>query len=128
VSVRLVSLAVLVLALAAAPACASQLRAPPRAAQPDSAFAVVPYPPPAAHAQVVPASPSDDASWVDGQWVWVGVWTWVAGGWVVLAHGERFAPWETRRAPNGSLLFAPSSWRDDAGREIAPPPFVEAPP
>jgi hypothetical protein len=116
-----------VVACTGAPACAAGLPRPPTAPQPESAFTDVPYPPPAARVETVPAQPAGGGVWVDGQWSWDGShWDWVPGGWVEPAHGARFAPWALRMQPDGRLRFASAAWRDETGREL-PPPVVLAP-
>jgi hypothetical protein len=94
---------------------------PALAPQPESAFVDVPYPPPAAHVESLPARPEREALWVDGQWTWDGArWTWAPGAWVIAQPGARFAPWALRMQPNGRLQFAAASWRDASGREVPP--------
>ena len=115
--------AFLLLALAA---CGGGSLPQPRlGGQPERAFVEVPYPPPAGKVEMVPPPPRRDAVWIDGQWLWQGHrWVWQLGGWVVPPRGARFSPWETRRLGDGQLVFAPAAWRDDSGREIAPPAIL----
>lgn len=89
---------------------------------------MVPYPPPPGHVEIVPPLPNDAAVWVDGQWLWQGAhWLWQPGVWVLPSAGARFARWETRRARDGRLLFAPPSWRGTDGRPLpAPEPIAPA--
>jgi hypothetical protein len=106
-------------------ACRAALPQPPGAAQPESAFFDVPYPPPAAHVETVPAKPSGEASWIDGQWSWGGdEWVWSPGGWVAAPRGAGFARWQLRLERGGRLQFAGPSWRDAAGRELPPARFL----
>src|SRR6185312_10018059 len=113
------------LALAAAGGCGASLPQPARAPQPANAFVDVPYPPPAGRVEVLPARPSPDAVWIDGQWIWDGAnWAWDDGGWAVPPEGARYARSEVRRLADGRLEFAPGSWRDATGREIPPPPLT----
>ncbi len=108
-------------------ACGGSIPEPAIAPQPDAAFVEVPYPPPAARVETMPARPAGDTSWVDGQWSWEGEhWTWLAGAWVIPPAGGRFAPWALRLGPDGHLTFAAASWRDAEGRAL-PPPRVVAP-
>jgi hypothetical protein len=103
-------------------ACRASLPQPASAPQPDNAFVEVPYPPPAAHVERLPARPSSEALWVDGQWSWAGgEWAWVPGAWVAPSPGSRFARWQLRLEADGQLKFAGSSWRDASGHETAPP-------
>jgi hypothetical protein len=109
----------------AAGACGLSIPEPARAPQPDDAFAEVPYPPPAARVETLPPRPRADARWIDGQWSWdASRWTWMPGGWVSAPPASRFARWNLRRLRDGRLEFAPASWRDVAGRELAAPPFL----
>jgi hypothetical protein len=106
-------------------ACRAALPQPPSAPQPESAFVDVPYPPPAARVETVPARPSPDALWIDGQWSWgVDEWVWSPGGWVVAPRGDGFAPWQVRLERDGRLTFAAASWRDASGRELPPARFL----
>jgi hypothetical protein len=92
----------------------------------------VPRPPPV---EVVPPRPSAPAQggqgglvWADGGWTWAGDrYRWEPGAWVAPPDGARRARWVlVRRELDGQLFFAPSSWRDQAGRPIAPKPLSRA--
>ncbi len=73
----------------------------------------MPYPPPAAFAEVVPPKPNGDALWIDGHWAWRGgQFVWERGGWVAPPAGSRFAHWRIRYAQDGTLLFAEETWYD----------------
>jgi hypothetical protein len=113
------------LALVALAACRAALPQPPGSPQPESAFAEVPYPPPAAHVETVPRKPSPEAVWIDGQWSWsAGEWSWSPGGWVEAPRGAGFAQWKVRLERDGTLQFAAPSWRDASGRELPAPRFL----
>ncbi len=100
----------------------SRLPAPAWASQPTSALFEVPYPPPPARVEEVPPQPTDDAVWIDGEWVWQARrYAWRAGRWVVPPPAARFAPWTTVRDARGTLFLAQGTWRDERGVEIAPP-------
>jgi hypothetical protein len=104
------------------PACGGSLSRPPPAPQPASAFVSVAFPPPAVELETVPPRPAATAVWVDGQWVWDGsVWAWSPGAWVEAAWGARYASWALRLRQDGTLEFAPASWRDGLGRLIPTP-------
>jgi hypothetical protein len=120
-------LALLFLALVA-PACGSQLPEPDSAAQPVNAYKPVPYPPPAAFAEVVPRPPNDEAVWVDGYWVWRGrYYGWQRGGWVNPPPGARYARWQTSITDEGVVYFAEGRWFDAKGQPLpAPDPVREA--
>lgn len=71
----------------------------------------VPYPPPAARAEVIPPQPSENAVWVDGYWMWKGSdYSWNAGRWVRPGPGTVYAPAMVVRRRNGELLFYPPKW------------------
>ncbi len=112
-------------ALVVAAACGGSLPQPSPLAQPSDAFAEVPYPPPPAKVEYLPDRPRNDALWVNGQWQWQdGEWRWQHGGWYAVPAGVGFARWETRRDSAGRLLFAPATWRDQAGREVGTPALL----
>ncbi len=106
-----------------ATACtAAPLPAPPYVAQPSSALARVPFPPPPARVETVPARPSTNATWIDGEWSWRGRrWLWIRGRWVVPPAGARYAPFALVRGPDGTLWAARGAWRNARGEEIDPP-------
>ncbi len=83
----------------------------------------MPYPPPAAFAEVVPPAPRNrDALWVDGHWAWRGgTFVWERGGWVAPPAGSRFAHWRIRYAQDGTLMFAEEVWYDTQLKPIASP-------
>ncbi|HEY4122861.1 MAG TPA: hypothetical protein VGM56_33585 [Byssovorax sp.] len=93
-----------------------------------SAYEEVPYPPPAARAEVVPPKPDGAVVWLDGQWDWSGSsWRWTHGGWVVAPTDARYQPWLTARRNDGRLYFARATWRDGRGQALqAAPTFVAA--
>ncbi len=123
--------------LALLPACASGPPRVPGELVPSSEMIEVPYPPPPARVETIPAPPSPDQVWLDGQWEWAGeVWRWREGIWAKPPPGAYFTPWSTRRRADGQLLFARAEWRDRAGRPLsvgvdgqtcaAPAPGLEA--
>src|SRR5690242_5439674 len=77
-------------------ACGSSLPAPDSAQQPLSAYEEVPYPPPAALSEVVPARPKvADVVWLDGEWLFQGTgYVWHRGGWVVPPRQAGYAAWQ----------------------------------
>ncbi|MEI9948565.1 MAG: hypothetical protein WDO74_06155 [Pseudomonadota bacterium] len=94
-------------------ACSTSLPEPLPARQPRSEYLPVPYPPPAAFAEVVPPRPNGDALWIDGHWAWRGgTFVWERGGWVAPPAGSRFAHWRIRYAQDGTLMFAEEVWYD----------------
>jgi hypothetical protein len=108
-------------------ACRSTIPTPRTGTPPAGArvYLDVPYPPPAAQVEVIPALPREGAVWVDGQWTWQGKrWIWDSGGWVMPPANSYFAPWLTYRQADGRLLFSGGSWHSDDGRPIVRPAFL----
>jgi hypothetical protein len=122
--VRQAAAAIVVLCVA----CSSRLPHPPWTAQPTSALVEVPFPPPPARAEAVPAKPQDDAVWIDGEWTWRGRrWAWMPGRWVVTPAGTTFSPWTSVRRDDGVLFYAPGVWRTANGEvATAPKPLAVA--
>jgi len=112
-------------AAALALGCSAIVRHPPYVAQPSSALVEVQLPPPPARVELVPARPSPDAVWVDGEWTWRrGRWAWLPGRWVEPPAGAAFSPWVFERAPDGRMWYAPGVWRDAHGAPVDPPPVL----
>ena len=95
-------------------------------------YVAVPFRPQPPPVELVPARPSAAAGspmWADGGWQWNGErFRWEPGAWVVVPAGAKRARWVVvRRAIDGQLFFAPSSWRDGTGKAIpAPKPLARA--
>jgi hypothetical protein len=90
--------------------------------QPTSALVAVESPPPPARVEVLPARPSREALWIDGEWVWRrGLWAWLPGRWVIAPPGASFSAWTIVRRADGTLWHAPGTWRDAAGKVVEPP-------
>lgn len=112
-------------------ACGSRLPAPPLTQHPLSAYVEVPYPPPAALAEVVPERPArEGVVWIDGEWRFHGrSFVWRRGGWVVPPPSSRFAPWRSWYRRDGRLMLANGAWYDAhhqrlRRQEPAPPAFT----
>jgi hypothetical protein len=73
---------------------------------------VVPYPPPPARVEIIPARPADKRSvWIDGEWVFQAQrWTWQAGRWVVPDPRAYYAPPTTVRLSDGTLVWFAGTW------------------
>lgn len=100
---------------------ASRTPEPSFVAHPTSALVEVPYPPPPARVEVVPAQARKDAVWLDGEWVWQGrTWAWRTGRWVVPPSGAAYAPWTTVRSDGGILYAAEGRFRRRDGTEVEP--------
>ena len=105
-------------------ACGAMLPHPRYVQQPSDALQVVGVAPPPARVENVPPQPKErGAVWIDGEWTWRrGRWAWTLGRWVVPPAGAGYAPWAFQRAADGTLYFAPGSWRDTGGQVIDRPP------
>ncbi|MCL2776886.1 MAG: YXWGXW repeat-containing protein [Polyangiaceae bacterium] len=110
-------------AIATAACDPKRLPQPEFAAQTTQALARVPYNPPPARVEIIPAQPSHSgAVWIDGEWSWQGRrWAWKRGRWVMPPANAKFAPWTTVRDASGMLLMAPGAWRDRVGNEVSEP-------
>jgi hypothetical protein len=88
-------------------------------------YVPVPYTPRPPPVEIVPSRPATPKGlvWADGSWQWAGDrFHWEPGSWVAPPPGAKRARWViVRRADDGQLFFAPSSWRDASGRPIDPP-------
>jgi hypothetical protein len=104
-------------------ACSSSLPMPPATTHPTSAYVEVPYPPPAALVEVVPAAPRDeDAVWLDGYWIWRGrYYVWQRGGWLVPPENGAYATWQSLLAEDGRIVFAPAKWYGPDRRPLPSP-------
>lgn len=65
---------------------------------------------------------------MDGSWEYVGErYGWKAGTWVVVPNGLRRARWLlVRRAEDGQLFFAPSTWKDASGNTVDDAAWIHA--
>jgi len=109
-------------ALVGIAACGSRLPHPTYSPQSSSALSEVTFPPPPARAELVPPRPSDDAVWIDGEWLWRRrQWAWNPGRWVVAPAGATYSPWAAVRGEDGTLYYAPGQWHDSDGGALADP-------
>ncbi|MEJ7730838.1 MAG: hypothetical protein WKG00_16670 [Polyangiaceae bacterium] len=107
------SLALLALALVAG--CgAERLPVPPSGPHAgDGTLVVVPFPPPAARAEIISAPPKEMTSpvWVDGEWQWKGRrWVWQRGQWENLQPGAYYAPSTVITLADGSIGWYGGRW------------------
>lgn len=103
-------------------ACGGTVPGPDTVAQPHLAYDQVPYPPPPARVETVPAAPDKRAVWVDGGWRWRGKhWSWWLGRWVVAPAGAHYAREAVMRSKTGALLAAPGAWFDAKGQPMPEP-------
>ncbi len=109
--------------------CGGSLPSAPATDHPLSAYIEVPYPPPAALAEMVPPRPDrPGVVWVDGEWRFHGdAYVWRRGGWVTPPPASRFAAWRSWYRRDGRLMLAPGGWYDAQHRRLRPPqPLVPA--
>jgi hypothetical protein len=107
--------------------CRGSLPQPVKAASPEEAYVEVPYPPPAALAELIPPRPKlSGVVFLDGGWTWRGgYYVWQRGGWVVPRPGQRLAPWSLKYTPDGRAFFAETRWVDERGQLVRAPPILE---
>lgn len=98
--------------------CGGSLPRPPVAEHPRDSYVEVPYPPPAALAETLPARPTEgEIVWLDGDWTFRGKsYGWRRGGWFVQPPGARYARSKILYLDDGRLMFAPSAWYDARGQ------------
>jgi hypothetical protein len=109
--------------LIAGSGCSSRLRHPLYASQPSSALFEVTLPPPPGRVESIPAAPTRDAVWVDGEWRWRRhKWGWQPGYWTVTPKDAKFSPWVFVRGADGRFWSAPGTWRDSKGAPVPAPP------
>jgi hypothetical protein len=107
--------------------CSSPIRHPPYAPQPASALFEVTLPPPPGRVESVPAAPTRDAVWVDGEWRWRRhKWGWQPGYWTVIPKDAKFSAWVFVRGTDGRFWSAPGAWRDSTGAQVPAPPELSA--
>lgn len=106
-------------------ACGASLARPALTSHRPDDFIEVPYPPPAALVETVGPKPGATAVWVSGYWDWApGQYVWLRGGWVAPPEGYHHAPWVSRYANDGRILFARTVWFDARGRRVPDPELV----
>jgi hypothetical protein len=98
----------------------ASLPSPALIEHPRDSYIEVPYPPPAALAEIVtPPPPVGDLVWLDGDWTFRGKsYAWRRGGWFSAPTGARYAPSKVLYVAGGSLMFAPGTWYDSQGQAL----------
>ena len=107
--------------------CGSRQAEAPRGAHPPNDAVVVPYPPPPAKVEEIPAQPAPACVWADGYWDFTDRWEWQAGEWVVPAAHCRLAPVELRRQ-QGQLWYARPRWYPNNVSLLGPQSACPRPP
>lgn len=104
---------------------APRLPHPTYVSHPTSALDEVPHPAPPPLVEKVPPSPSKQAVWIDGEWRYsAGQWRWQHGSWVVPDAGLAFSPPVEVRSADGTLYFAPGTWRNAQGEAVEDPEIL----
>ena len=107
--------------------CSGSLSAPPTTQHPLSAYVEVPYPPPAALAEMVPDPPTAGLVWIDGEWRFHGeAYVWRRGGWVTPPPASHFAAWRSWYRRDGRLMMAPGTWYNEKHERLRRPEPVAA--
>ncbi|HTM46871.1 MAG TPA: YXWGXW repeat-containing protein [Polyangiaceae bacterium] len=100
-------------------ACSASLPGPTVGAAPATSFVEVPFAPPPARVEIVPAQPSSDDIWIDGEWIWQnGRWAWRRGYWTIPPPLAVYSPSTLRRTKSGTLLVARGAWWNPSGQEV----------
>lgn len=100
--------------------CGFSLSGPPLVRHPSTAFDEVPYPPPAALAEVVADKPDNcDCVWVEGSWRFRNKsYAWRKGGWFARPENARYARPRVSFSTDGRVMYAPGTWYDATGNPI----------
>lgn len=82
---------------------------------------VVPYPPPAARAEIIPPKPGNRVVWIDGSWTWDRRhWVWQRGRWEVPPKGAHYATAKIVPMPDGSLGWIVGGWQMANAQTVTP--------
>jgi hypothetical protein len=107
--------------------CGNQVSVAPVGAHPSNGAVAVPFPPPPARVEEIPAKPRPECVWVDGYWEFSDRWEWQPGEWVLPQAGCRLAPVELRRT-QGRLFHARPRWYPDNVSLLGPQSACPRPP
>lgn len=81
---------------------------------------IVPYPPPAARAEIIPIKPGERVVWIDGSWNWDRRrWVWQKGRWEVPPTGAYYRLSKILRLPDGTIGWIPGGWKTKNEQEDA---------
>lgn len=105
-------------ALAAMGCNQSALPLPKMGPNENTAYTIIPFPPPAAKAEIIPTKPGNRVVWVDGSWTWDRRrWVWQKGKWEVPPSGKaHYALAKVLHLPDGSLGWVPGGWQTPGER------------
>lgn len=108
-------------------ACGAPRLPHPRYVQhPTSALTQVPYPPPPPLVENIPDVRTQGAVWVDGEWRYARKqWRWHNGYWTLPIPSIAFSPAVEVRGADGTLWYAPGTWRDEKGEAIDDPEALQ---
>jgi WXXGXW repeat (2 copies) len=77
---------------------------------------IVPYPPPAARAEIIPVKPGNHVVWVDGSWNWDRRrWVWQKGRWEIPPKGSYYALPKIVEMPDGTIGWLVGGWQKPGG-------------
>jgi len=108
----------LTLNLLASGGCRPHLRLAPTGEHGDRLVRTVPYPPPVAQVELIPAPPSPEAVWVDGSWRFNGRdYLWKSGRWQLPKPGAYYARPKLVRRRNGELLYFGGHWHEPSAAQ-----------
>jgi hypothetical protein len=99
--------------------CGARIPVPPSGPHAGDEPTFVPYPPPAAKPEILPAPDpnAESAVWVDGEWEWKGTrWMWLSGRWETPYPGSYYAKPTVVRLPDGRLAWYRGTWHSNDGR------------
>ena len=98
---------------------------PPHAPNSTANYVEVPYPPPPARIEYIPARPNETALWVDGEWRYRGRrWRWIPGSWFAVPAGVKYAHWASTIRVDGVFVYASGQWLDANGKTTAAPKIL----
>lgn len=99
----------------------SVLPLPPSGPNEGTSSVVVPYPPPAARPEIIPAKPGNRVVWVDGVWSWDRRrWVWQKGKWEVPPKGAHYATAKIVPLADGTLGWIAGGWQMPNAQAVKP--------
>jgi hypothetical protein len=99
----------------------SVLPLPPSGPNEGTSPVVVPYPPPAARPEIIPAKPGNQVVWVDGVWLWDRRrWVWQMGKWEVPPKGAYYATAKIVPLADGTLGWVAGGWQVPSAQAVKP--------
>lgn len=104
----------------------SVLPMPPTGPNESTTPVIVPYPPPAARAEIIPPKPGARVVWIDGTWLWDRRrWIWQKGRWEAPPTGAYYAQSKVVQQADGTLAWYPAGWQTRNGQTAQRPAPTE---